>query len=320
MTKTVHHVGISGGTLPVEQFDLGNGVWMHRTYAHFMSPCLMAFAPAQQGEHHPGPWRAAKGGFSFDITIELRINDADKPGSFTAIETAAWILALFRLGFAPYLSAPVTIDMPFSEAASGEVEPTIRPLEVQAGYFSKSDQRSEEIPLVELQWLKANWHSSGELAKANPRLLTAILACDSCRARARISQSVLTIWGALEQLFAPSAGELRHRVAANIAAYLEPRGPLRLATYKRVLKLYDARSAAAHPTKDVHETVMLDSWIILRNALMRMIREQRVPSQSDFEHLLYADASPPDDADSWGSQSGQSPVTDSDNDLAEFQT
>ena len=115
------------------------------------------------------------------------------------------------------------------------------------------------------------------------------------------SQSVLTIWGALEQLFAPSAGELRHRVAANIAAYLVPRGPERLATYKHVLKLYNARSAAAHTAKDLDRGVMLESWVILRNALVKIITEQRVPSQTDFEHLLYADVSPVDDgAISWG--------------------
>lgn len=73
MDTAIHYVGISGGTLPVAKFELGHDVWMCRTYAHFMSPCLMAFAPAREGKPHPGPWRAANGGYSFDITIELRI-------------------------------------------------------------------------------------------------------------------------------------------------------------------------------------------------------------------------------------------------------
>ena len=71
--------------------------------------------------------------------------------------------------------------MPFSEAARSEVEPTITPLEIQDRNFFKSDERSEEIPLGKLEWLKATWHSSAELAQANPQLLTAVLACDSCR-------------------------------------------------------------------------------------------------------------------------------------------
>lgn len=251
-----------------------------------------------------------KGGFSFDITIELRIGEGRNPAGFSVVETATWIVALLRLGFAPYLTAPVTIDMPFSEAARSEVEPTITPLEVQDRNFFRSDERSEEIPRGELDWLKDTWHSSAELAQANPQLLTGVLAWDSCRARTRVSQSLLTIWGALEQLFAPSYGELRHRVAANIAAYLEPRGPERLATYKQVLKLYDARSTAAHSTKDVDRNMMLESWVLLRNALMKMISEHHVPSQSDFERLLYADVSPVATAVSWGVRSKPKPATD----------
>lgn len=256
-----------------------------------MSPCIMAFAPAEQGKPHPGPWRAARGGFSFDITIELRIRDGEKPGGFNEVDTAAWIVALLRLGIAPYLTAPVTIDVPFSEAAQSRIEPTIQPMEVQSGIFFKPEGRGEEIPFEELDWLKTTWHSSAELARRHPPLLTAVMAWDSCRTRTRVSQSLLTLWGALEQLFAPSAGELRHRVAANIAAFLEARGPQRLTTYKQILKLYNARSAAAHTAKDIDRSVMVESWSILRNALIKMISEQKVPSQSDFEHLLYADVS-----------------------------
>lgn len=207
---------------------------------------------------------------------------------------------MLRLGFAPYLTAPVTIDMPFSEAARSEIEPTIAPLEIQDRNFFRSDERSEEIPINELDWLKDSWHVSAELAQENPQLLTAVLAWDSCRVRTRTSHSVLTIWGALEQIFSPSPSELRHRVAANIAAYLEPRGPQRLATYKHVMKLYDARSSAAHTAKESDVKVMIESWVILRNALVKMISEHHIPSQSDFEHLHFADVSPvAADAVSW---------------------
>jgi hypothetical protein len=51
--------------------------------------------------------------------------------------------------------------MPFSEAARSEVEPTITPLEIQDRNFFKSDERSEEIPLGKLEWLKATWHYVG---------------------------------------------------------------------------------------------------------------------------------------------------------------
>jgi hypothetical protein len=105
----------------------------------------------------------------------------------------------------------------------------------------------------------------------------------------------------LEQLFAPSVGELRHRVAANLAAYLEPRGPKRLATYKRVLKLYNERSAAAHTASEIDAQALVASWVLLRNALMKMILTDHVPSQADFEQILFADSSIAEPtAVSWG--------------------
>lgn len=300
MDKPIHYVGISGSSLPVERFDLGHGVWIYRTFAHFMSPYMMAFAPAREGQHHPPPWRPAEGGFSFDITMELRIGEGSKPGGLNVTETAAWIVAVLRLGFAPHLMAPVTINMPFSEAAGSKIQPKITPLEIEPRSVPKIVERHEEIPLAQLEWLKGIWHSSAELARAHPKLMTALLAWDACRMRAPVSQSLLTVWGALEQLFAPSSGELRYRVASNIATYLEPRGHQRLETYKQILKLYDARSVAAHTTKEVDRTVLIRSWIILRNAVVKMINEHRVPSQSDFEHLLFADVSPvEDDAVCW---------------------
>ncbi|MDR6954583.1 hypothetical protein J2X65_003957 [Ancylobacter sp. 3268] len=194
----MHYVGISGGELPVERLDFGHGVEMRRTYAHLMSPCVMAFSPAEQGKPHPAPWRAAKGGFSFDITIELRIGDGYQRGGFNITETATLIVALARLGFTPYLAAPVTIDMPFSEAAQSKVEPTITPLEIQSHNFLKGNDRPEELSLDELNWLKDTWHPLTELVQTNPQFLAALLAWDSCRVRMRASQSMLTIWAALE--------------------------------------------------------------------------------------------------------------------------
>jgi hypothetical protein len=129
----------------------------------------------------------------------------------------------------------------------------------------------------------------------------------TCRVRTRTSSSLLTVWGALEQIFAPSAGELRYRVAANLAAYLEPRGPKRLAAYKHVLQLYNERSTAAHTAAEGDWKALLSSWVILRNALMKMIREGHVPSQVDFEQILFVDSSAPaPEAASWAGLSRES--------------
>jgi hypothetical protein len=65
------YAGLSGVSLAPEMFQLGEGVVISRTYAHFMAPFLMAFSPAIPGKPHPAPWKSAKGGLAIDITAEL---------------------------------------------------------------------------------------------------------------------------------------------------------------------------------------------------------------------------------------------------------
>jgi hypothetical protein len=296
------YIGISGATLPQERFDLGFGLVLSQTYAHLMAPYIMAFAPAKPGAAHPGPWRAAGGGFGYDVTIQLEVPHGKLPAGLTTERAGWWIVALLRIAHAPYVFAPVTIDTPFEKASTSAKEPTIAPLEVERPRTRRPDDRGEALELSWLAWLAVNWVEVVEMMTAHPKALAAFEALDSCRVQQRGSVQMLTIWGALEQLFAPSAGELRFRVATNLASYLEPRGPGRQRTFKKILKLYNERSAAAHTTAEIEATHVLQSWVLLRNALMRMINERKVPDQDDFEHLLFGDTSnPKPDALSWGS-------------------
>lgn len=297
----LNYIGISGAMLPQERFDLGHGLILSRTYAHLMSPYIMAFAPARPDAAHPGPWRAASGGFGYDVTIQLEVRRSDLPAELTVAQAAWWVVALLRIAHAPYVFAPVAIDVPFDQATICAQEPTIVPLEIEKSHLRRPADRSEALELSWLAWLAANWMEVVEMMTAYPKALAAFEAFDSCRIQYRGSVQMLMIWGALEQLFAPSTGELRFRVAANLASYLEPRGPKRQRTFKKILKLYNERSAAAHTTAEIEKAHVLKSWVLLRNALMRMINERKVPGLDDFEHLLFVDASSPaPDALSWG--------------------
>jgi hypothetical protein len=101
---------------------------------------------------------------------------------------------------------------------------------------------------------------------------------------------MLALWGGLEQIFAPSAGELRFRVAALLGSYLEDPGPARHELYKQVLEPYNERSIAAHTAQDVDIQPLVRTYVIMRNALVRMIDEGKIPKQSDLESLLFAGA------------------------------
>ena len=54
------HAGISNIVLEPEDFDLGEGVTIRKTYAHLMAHFVMAVAAPPPNSFHPGPWKAAK--------------------------------------------------------------------------------------------------------------------------------------------------------------------------------------------------------------------------------------------------------------------
>ena len=72
-----------------------------------------------------------------------------------------------------------------------------------------------------------------------------------------------------------------------IAAYLKPPGPERTAQHKKVLKLYDARSVAAHGSPKHSSDDLLASLELLRNVIIKMIEARKVPTKEELEGLLF---------------------------------
>ncbi|MES2822483.1 MAG: hypothetical protein V4732_02695 [Pseudomonadota bacterium] len=280
--------GIAGIKLPVESFVIGEGVELRQIYSHLFSANMMAFAPPGPEGYHPAPWKAAKGGFNYDIEIEIRAPNKTTLGeSFDAKEIIWWIAALMRLARFPYLSVPVISNRSFRDIPNSKEEPTLTPFETEGRIFGPAKDANSTLDVNHLAWVAEKWISAGHLLNRNPKFYSAFKAFDSATLRGRASASMLALWGGLEQLFAPSAGELRFRVAALIASYLEEPGAARLEIYKQVLKLYNQRSVAAHTAQDVETEPLVQTYIIMRNALVRMIDEDRVPTQSDLESLLF---------------------------------
>lgn len=284
------YAGLSHVTFDGEPFDFGHGITLRRTYAHLFAANMMAFARATGGKPHPAPWRAARGGFSYDIEAELAVpTGRELPGGFSA-EDAAWLIAaLLRLAKYAYLMMPVVSDVSFNAAPTSKQEPLLRPFEIEPRILHARDNEVSRINTEDLSWVKLVWPRTAELMRRCPPLNMALRAADACTIQGRPASALLTAWGALEELFAPSRAELRFRVSANIAAYLEPVGPKRLELFKTIADLYNARSKAAHTAQDAEVAALLQSFVILRNALVRMVDQGAVPTQADLEKRLFCD-------------------------------
>lgn len=282
------HAGIAGVRMSAERFDLGHGLVMQRTFAHFMAPFLMAFSPAERGKAHPGPWSAVSDGLGFDIHIQLYVPSSfDQTNFFDRLNTIWWITALIRLRGASCAHIPVIADRPFADIPSNWQDARMLPIEVLPRRLA-TEAAIAELSDDDLQWLKDVWLSGGRLMDASTNFNDTFQALDSAGGMPNRAVALLAMWGALEHLFSPAKQELRYRVAANIAAYLDPPGPSRLTLHRQIMKLYDARSAVAHGTRLKSPDAWSETYALANRILMKMLARNHIPSKEDLENELFA--------------------------------
>lgn len=282
------YAGIAGVRMGVERFELGHGVLLTRTFAHFMAPFLMAFAPSEPGKPHPGPWSAVSDGIGLDIHVQLYVPASfDRVNFFDRLNTVWWITALIRLRGAFRAHVPAIADRPFADIPANWNNARILPVEVLPRSLA-TESALGELSMDDLQWLKDVWLPGGRLMDSSPSFNDAFQALDSAGGMPTRAVALLAVWGALEHLFSPAKQELRFRVSANIAAYLEPPGPDRLSLHQKLMKLYDARSAVAHGTKLKAPDAWSETYFIANRVLMKMLANERVPSKDDLDGELFA--------------------------------
>lgn len=282
------YAGVSGLAMSENCFDLGDGVVLSRTYAHLMAPFTMAFKrPAEYHQPHPGPWKSLGGGFAFDIDAEIKIPAALSPSYGTQSEVARMIGFLLRLGVHPALRLPALANYSFSTMADRpEHESWLRPNEFQPRYFPL-DGDSKQIGAAEAAWVAERWQVGLRLSKDSAEFALAVEAIDGGQFVQNSALALVSLWAALEALFSPSTSELRFRVSALIAAFLEPPGPSRHELQRTVAKLYDKRSAAAHGKPKHENDDLLETFNLLARVLRRMLDDRAVPLKENLERTLF---------------------------------
>lgn len=289
-TGTIH-AGISGLELKQHRYDLGDGLTLSRSYAHLMAPFMMAFQPAPVGSHHPAPWKAARGGFSCDIDVDLAIPDTLGTTFESKFKIAKTILFLLRLGVDPSVTLPVFSDCAFSDIPSLDDEPLLIPHETTQRHFaltvSDGSCTNEAI-----EWVVRHWRTTHHLIGSSSIFSFAVDAIDGGQFIREPALALVSLWAAIESIFSPSTTELKFRVSTSIAAFLESPGAERLQVQKDVAKLYNKRSAAAHGKPKHDETDLLASFTLLRRILLKIIEEGVVPTKESLEHSVFGVCSP----------------------------
>ena len=237
--------GLSGIELPEENFELGEGVVISRTYAHIMAPYLAAFAQPVAGQHHhPTPWKAVSGGLAFDVKAQIYVPKTfNIKGWFDRLGTIWWILALLRLRGAILASIPVASNTAFSEIKGMKEEPLFWPIEMQENRLIPEMPPDIKIKADDLNWIRKYWKSAGFLMAKDDSFNHAFQAFDGCIWNSDDDLATVSLWGALERIFSDNNAELKFRASCFIASYLSPKGEERLSLFKCLSKLYCARSS-----------------------------------------------------------------------------
>jgi hypothetical protein len=100
---------------------------------------------------------------------------------------------------------------------------------------------------------------------------------------------VALLWTGIESLFQINA-ELRFRVAAYVALFLESRGQACKNLFSQVKHMYDVRSKAVHGSDlgeaDLHEHIC-DVRSILSRVLCKFTEEGKLRSGGELDDLLF---------------------------------
>lgn len=282
--------GLSQIEMEIDEFHLGDGIIIRKTYAHLFAPFMMAFSPPGNGKlkFHGGPWKTTKGGISFDILVEIEMPKQVEFEKAIDSEELIWLIAcLIRLGSHPFVLVSAISDMSFNNIKTDEAQPTITPIETKKRIFSAIEDRKPILSIDDLEWLKLHWKIAAKLIINNPKFYPALKSFDDATIQGKKSSALLNIWGAIEHLFSPNTGELKYRVSSNLAAFLAKHGEKRLEIFKELSKLYNERSTAAHTSKDVETAAIISSYVHFRNALVKIIEDGKIPSQEELESLIF---------------------------------
>jgi len=280
-----HFYLLSGVQLDFESFDLGHGVSLSRTYVHLMGHPILAFAPAKEGKPSPAPWRqvvANDKAVAVDLLAELAVPESNDPSDPTLhIDWASWIVLLLRFLTENVVTITLVSPVDARGLRDGKAEATL------SERIPAVSARSS-VSLIMANWLKQNWYSSFDLSH-NDAILYAVASLYHSH-RSSKDLGIVSVWAGLERIFSTKDAELKYRVCTNIAAFLEPPGESRYLLFKKLSKLYDDRSKAAHGSPTKKPNAYEESVRLASRALLRIIETNSVPNKDDLERELLAPA------------------------------
>jgi len=284
--------GLSELDLKDKVIEFGHGIILRPTYAHIFSTDILAFErPATPYDYHPGPWQANSHKVGVDITTELYIPKQYRHHKLSKQAVVQTIITLLRIWTDPQITLLVLADCPIQKLKenkySGPSDKHVAMLVAGRDRHIQLSLKSRDKVIESIDWIVGNWEEALNLRASSPVFDFSLTTFDNAQLIPNNAMMLVSLWGALEAIFAQTNAELRFRISAQIAAFLKPRGLSRLEKQQEVLKLYDKRSAAAHGNPKHDSDDLVKTFELLRSSIIRIIENKVVPTKASLEELLF---------------------------------
>jgi hypothetical protein len=285
-------LGVSGINLGDRVFDFGHGIQFRPTFAHLFGTDILAFErPATPTSFHPGPWQATSHKAGIDVLAEIFIPKEYKHPRLPNIIVGHTIISLLRIWADPQIALQVLAQEPIANLKErtwkGDGGEPVAMLHSRRERHIEIGLITGDRVIESIDWVVGHWESAADLRGSSPEFELALDTFDNAQCIPSTAMMLVSIWGALEAIFAPHKAELVFRVSAQLAAFLKPRGTARLEKQKEIVKLYNLRSAAAHGFPKHKGDDLVKSYELLRTAIIRMIELKLVPDKEKLEELLF---------------------------------
>lgn len=277
--------GVAGAQLGVKDFQICEGLICRQTYAHLMSPYILAFRrPESAGRHHPGPWKATNGGMWMDVDAEIVLLENARPTGFDRLNTLWWILALLRLSSGARLRMPVVSDTSFSSIAESPNDPTMWPIETLPRQLKIVSRPPQVIEKRHLLWVRDVFRNSSALMN-DTEFRRAFQTFDAVIWAHSTGSAMIMIWAALETLVRPGRKNITKNLAKTLAALLQAPGGERERLFQRIVSLYEARGGSAHASRSAQANHLTDSFHVARQAFIACIDNRELPKAERLHEM-----------------------------------
>lgn len=229
---------------------------------------------------------SAVGRYSQNIRHELVVYRDLGLSDQGAMNLGWWIVSGLRVRTVVDVLVPAAADHSWDVVSALDRQCSVQLLEdvPRAWKF----ERERLVSGDDLTWIAENLITFADLLEV-PSFRLAVEALGTHHHHQNLRMVAAALWSGVEALFGVES-ELRFRLAASVAAILEPRGESRKELYLRVKQLYDVRSKAVHGIR-ITDRILTDHILEVRNLLARLlctyVERKACPTMSDVEHSLF---------------------------------